>query len=204
MTTKNNVNTPRLLDQYRKEIAPALMKELGLSNINSVPKVDKIVINIGLGEALTNSKALENSVRDVSLITGQKPITTKAKQSIAGFKIREGMAIGVVTTLRSKRMYEFLDRLINLSLPRIRDFRGMSSKSFDGNGNYTIGIKEQVIFPEIDYNSIDKIRSLQIIIVTTAKNNDTGYKLLTKFGFPFIKEEPKTTEQNTTNTDNQG
>ena len=169
MTTKNKINTPRLLDQYRKEIAPALMEELGLSNINSVPKVDKIVINIGLGETLTNSKALENSIKDVSLITGQKPITTKAKQSIAGFKIREGMAIGVATTLRNKRMYEFLDRLINLSLPRIRDFRGMSSKSFDGNGNYTIGIKEQVIFPEIDYNSIDKIRSLQIIIVTTAK-----------------------------------
>ena len=152
MTTKNKINTPRLLDQYRKEIAPALMEELGLSNINSVPKVDKIVINIGLGETLTNSKALENSIKDVSLITGQKPITTKAKQSIAGFKIREGMAIGVATTLRNKRMYEFLDRLINLSLPRIRDFRGMSSKSFDGNGNYTIGIKEQVIFPEIDYN----------------------------------------------------
>ena len=188
MTTKNNVNTPRLLDQYRKEIAPALMKELGLSNINSVPKVDKIVINIGLGEALTNSKALENSVRDVSLITGQKPITTKAKQSIAGFKIREGMAIGVVTTLRSKRMYEFLDRLINLSLPRIRDFRGMSTKSFDGNGNYTLGIKEQVIFPEIDYNSIDKIRSLQITIVTTAKNNEEGRELLRALGMPFKNE----------------
>jgi len=148
-----------------------------------------MVLNIGLGEALTNSKALENSVKDVSLITGQKPITTKAKNSIAQFKIREGMAIGVATTLRGRRMYEFLDRLINLSIPRMRDFRGLSTKSFDGNGNYTIGIKEHVIFPEIDYNSIDKIRSLQIIIVTTAKDNETGLMLLSKFGFPFVKQE---------------
>ena len=133
-----------------------------------------------------NSKALEHCIKDIALITGQKPITTKAKSSIAGFKIREGMAIGVATTLRNHRMYEFLDRLINLSLPRVRDFRGLSNKSFDGNGNYTLGIKEQVIFPEIDYNSIDKIRSLQITIVTTAKNNESGIKLLTSFGFPFI------------------
>jgi large subunit ribosomal protein L5 len=192
MTIKSNTNTPRLLEFFRKDIAPELKKDLNLSNINSVPTISKIVINIGLGEALTNSKALENSVKDVSLITGQKPITTKAKNSIAGFKIREGMAIGVATTLRSRRMYEFLDRLINLSIPRIRDFRGLSTKSFDGNGNYTIGIKEHVIFPEIDYNSIDKIRSLQIIIVTTAKDNETGLMLLSKFGFPFVKQEGET------------
>lgn len=192
MTTKSNTNPPRLLESYRKDIAPELKKDLNLSNINSVPKISKMVLNIGLGEALTNSKALENSVKDVSLITGQKPITTKAKNSIAQFKIREGMAIGVATTLRGRRMYEFLDRLINLSIPRIRDFRGLSTKSFDGNGNYTIGIKEHVIFPEIDYNSIDKIRSLQIIIVTTAKDNKTGLMLLSKFGFPFVKQEGET------------
>jgi large subunit ribosomal protein L5 len=189
MTTKSNTNPPRLLESYRKDIAPELKKDLNLSNINSVPKISKMVLNIGLGEALTNSKALENSVKDVSLITGQKPITTKAKNSIAQFKIREGMAIGVATTLRGRRMYEFLDRLINFSIPRMRDFRGLSTKSFDGNGNYTIGIKEHVIFPEIDYNSIDKIRSLQIIIVTTAKDNETGLMLLSKFGFPFVKQE---------------
>jgi large subunit ribosomal protein L5 len=188
MTTKSNTNPPRLLESYRKDIAPELKKDLNLSNINSVPKISKMVLNIGLGEALTNSKALENSVKDVSLITGQKPITTKAKNSIAQFKIREGMAIGVATTLRGRRMYEFLDRLINFSIPRMRDFRGLSTKSFDGNGNYTIGIKEHVIFPEIDYNSIDKIRSLQIIIVTTAKDNETGLMLLSKFGFPFVKQ----------------
>ena len=192
MTTKSNTNPPRLLESYRKDIAPELKKDLNLSNINSVPKISKMVLNIGLGEALTNSKALENSVKDVSLITGQKPITTKAKNSIAQFKIREGMAIGVATTLRGRRMYEFLDRLINLSIPRMRDFRGLSTKSFDGNGNYTIGIKEHVIFPEIDYNSIDKIRSLQIIIVTTAKDNETGLMLLSKFGFPFVKQEGET------------
>ena len=192
MTTKSNTNPPRLLESYRKDIAPELKKDLNLSNINSVPKISKMVLNIGLGEALTNSKALENSVKDVSLITGQKPITTKAKNSIAQFKIREGMAIGVATTLRGRRMYEFLDRLINLSIPRMRDFRGLSTKSFDGNGNYTIGIKEHVIFPEIDYNSIDKIRSLQIIIVTTAKDNKTGLMLLSKFGFPFVKQEGET------------
>ncbi|MBU93210.1 MAG: 50S ribosomal protein L5 [Chloroflexi bacterium] len=177
---------PRLLKLYRESIAPELTKDLNLTNILAAPKIEKIVINVGLGEALVNSKALEHCIKDISLITGQKPITTKAKSSIAGFKIREGMAIGVATTLRSHRMYEFLDRLINLSLPRVRDFRGLSNKSFDGNGNYTLGIKEQVIFPEIDYNSIDKIRSLQITIVTTAKNNESGIKLLTSFGFPFI------------------
>ncbi|MCH2541693.1 MAG: 50S ribosomal protein L5 [Alphaproteobacteria bacterium] len=178
---------PRLLQLYRESIAPELTKDLNLTNILAAPKIEKIVINVGLGEALVNSKALEHCIKDISLITGQKPITTKAKSSIAQFKIREGMAIGVATTLRGHRMYEFLDRLINLSLPRVRDFRGLTNKSFDGNGNYTLGIKEQVIFPEIDYNSIDKIRSLQITIVTTAKNNESGIKLLTSFGFPFIK-----------------
>ena len=188
MTKANEtIKIPRLLKLYRESIAPELTKDLNLTNILAAPKIEKIVINVGLGEALVNSKALEHCIKDISLITGQKPITTKAKSSIAQFKIREGMAIGVATTLRSHRMYEFLDRLINLSLPRVRDFRGLTNKSFDGNGNYTLGIKEQVIFPEIDYNSIDKIRSLQITIVTTAKNNESGIKLLTSFGFPFIK-----------------
>ena len=187
MTKANEtIKIPRLLKLYRESIAPELTKDLNLTNILAAPKIEKIVINVGLGEALVNSKALEHCIKDISLITGQKPITTKAKSSIAQFKIREGMAIGVATTLRNHRMYEFLDRLINLSLPRVRDFRGLSNKSFDGNGNYTLGIKEQVIFPEIDYNSIDKIRSLQITIVTTAKNNESGIKLLTSFGFPFI------------------
>ena len=187
MTKANEtIKIPRLLKLYRDKIVPELTKDLNLSNSLAAPKIEKIVINVGLGEALVNSKALEHCIKDISLITGQKPITTKAKSSIAQFKIREGMAIGVATTLRSHRMYEFLDRLINLSLPRVRDFRGLSNRSFDGNGNYTLGIKEQVIFPEIDYNSIDKIRSLQITIVTTAKNNESGIKLLTSFGFPFI------------------
>ena len=190
MTKANEtIKIPRLLKLYRESIAPELTKDLNLTNILAAPKIEKIVINVGLGEALVNSKALEHCIKDISLITGQKPIKTKAKSSIAQFKIREGMAIGVATTLRSHRMYEFLDRLINLSLPRVRDFRGLSNKSFDGNGNYTLGIKEQVIFPEIDYNSIDKIRSLQITIVTTAKNNESGIKLLTSFGFPFINSD---------------
>ena len=185
MTTKNNTNTPRLLELYRNEIAPQLKEELGLSNIYSVPKINKIVINIGLGEALTNSKALENSIKDVSLISGQKPITTRAKTSIAQFKIREGMAIGVATTMRNKRMYEFLDRLINLSIPRIRDFRGLSPKSFDGNGNYTLGIKEHVIFPEIDYDKVEKIRGLDISISTSAEDDKSGEALLRAMKFPF-------------------
>ena len=190
MTKANEtIKIPRLLKLYRESIAPELTKDLNLTNILAAPKIEKIVINVGLCEALVNSKALEHCIKDISLITGQKPITTKAKSSIAQFKIREGMAIGVATTLRSHRMYEFLDRLINLSLPRVRDFRGLSNRSFDGNGNYTLGIKEQVIFPEIDYNSIDKIRSLQITIVTTAKNNESGIKLLTSFGFPFINSD---------------
>ena len=187
MTKANEtIKIPRLLKLYRDKFVPELTKDLNLSNSLAAPKIEKIVINVGLGEALVNSKALEHCIKDIALITGQKPITTKAKSSIAGFKIREGMAIGVATTLRNHRMYEFLDRLINLSLPRVRDFRGLSNKSFDGNGNYTLGIKEQVIFPEIEYNSIDKIRSLQITIVTTAKNNESGIKLLSSFGFPFI------------------
>ena len=190
MTKANEtIKIPRLLKLYRESIAPELTKDLNLTNILAAPKIEKIVINVGLGEALVNSKALEHCIKDISLITGQKPITTKAKSSIAQFKIREGLAIGVATTLWSHRMYEFLDRLINLSLPRVRDFRGLSNRSFDGNGNYTLGIKEQVIFPEIDYNSIDKIRSLQITIVTTAKNNESGIKLLTSFGFPFINSD---------------
>ena len=185
--TKANVTMkiPRMLKLYRDKVAPELSKDLNLTNILAAPKIEKIVINVGLGEALVNSKALEHCIKDISLITGQKPITTKAKSSIAGFKIREGMAIGVATTLRSHRMYEFLDRLINLSLPRVRDFRGVSNKSFDGNGNYSLGLSEQVMFPEIDYNEIDKLRGLQINIVTTAYNDSESKKLLELLGLPF-------------------
>ena len=163
-----------------------MMEKFDYKNFYSIPKITKIVLNMGIGDAKDDPKLLDKAQEELSLISGQKAVKTKAKKAIAAFKIREGMALGVSVTLRNKIMYEFLDRLINLSLPRVRDFRGLSNKSFDGNGNYTLGIKEQVIFPEIDYNSIDKIRSLQITIVTTAKNNESGIKLLSSFGFPFI------------------
>ena len=186
MTKANEtIKIPRMLKLYREKIAPELTKDLNLTNILAAPKIEKIVINVGLGEALINSKALEHCIKDISLITGQKPITTKAKSSIAGFKIREGMAIGVATTLRSHRMYEFLDRLINLSLPRVRDFRGLSSKSFDGNGNYTLGIREQIIFPEIEYDKVSDVRGLNITIVTTAQTDEEAYELLNLLGMPL-------------------
>ncbi len=189
MTKANEtIKIPRLLKLYRESIAPELVKELYLSNILAAPKIVKIVINVGLGEALVNSKALEHCIKDISLITGQKPITTKAKSSIAGFKIREGMAIGVATTLRNHRMYEFLDRLINLSLPRVRDFRGLSDKSFDGNGNYTLGIKEQIIFPEISIDKINKINGMNITIVIESNTDKESYELLKAFGMPFISK----------------
>ena len=189
MTTKNNTNTPRLLELYRNEIAPQLKEELGLSNIYSVPKINKIVINIGLGEALTNSKALENSIKDVSLISGQKPITRLSRKDISNFKIRRGFPVGCKVTIRGNRMYEFLERLITVALPRTRDFRGLSFKSFDKRGNYNFGVTEQIIFTEINYDKIDSVRGMDISIATSAKSDEEAYWLLKEFGFP-LREKP--------------
>lgn len=175
----------RLKDKYIAEIAPAMQEKFGYSNVMAIPKLDKIIINIGLGEAVDNPKALDGAVEDITLIAGQKPVITRAKKSIAGFKIREGMPIGVKVTLRGDRMYEFVDRLFNVALPRVRDFRGVSGKSFDGRGNYSLGLTEQLIFPEIDYDKIDKIRGMDINFVTTAKTDEEARELLTLFGAPF-------------------
>lgn len=175
----------RLKDKYIAEIAPAMQEKFGYSNVMAIPKLDKIIINIGLGEAVDNPKALDGAVEDITLITGQKPVITRAKKSIAGFKIREGMPIGVKVTLRGDRMYEFVDRLFNVALPRVRDFRGVSGKSFDGRGNYSLGLTEQLIFPEIDYDKIDKIRGMQIVFTTTAKTDEEGKELLKMLGMPF-------------------
>jgi len=180
-------SAPRLLQKVRDEIGPEMMKEFGYSSVMQVPRLDKVVINIGLGEALQNAKAIESVTADLSRITGQRPVTTKAKKSIAGFKIREGMPIGAMVTIRGRRMYEFTDRLLNASLPRIRDFQGLSRNSFDGRGNYSIGIREHTIFPEIDYNSIDRIRGMQIVIVTSAVNDQEGMRFLELAGMPFIR-----------------
>jgi large subunit ribosomal protein L5 len=180
---------PRLLLRLREEVSPVLMREFGYSSVMQIPKLSKVVVNIGLGEALTNSRAMEAAIRDVTAITGQHPMTTRAKKSIAGFKIREGMPIGVSVTLRGRRMYEFVDRLISSALPRIRDFQGLSRNSFDGRGNYSMGLREQVIFPEIDYNAIDRIRGLQIVIATTAKSDQEGMRLLELLGMPFTRTE---------------
>ncbi len=179
--------TPRMLDKIRNEVAPVMIQEFGYTSPMQVPRLSKVTLNIGLGEALTNARALEAATRDLTAISGQKPITTRAKKSIAGFKIREGMAIGVSVTLRSRRMYEFVDRLISSSLPRIRDFQGVSRNAFDGRGNYSLGIREQVIFPEIDYNSIDRMRGLQVVIVTTAPTDAEGLRLLELMGMPFAR-----------------
>lgn len=179
--------TPRLKDKYFKTIAPSLQKELGLANVMEVPRVTKVVLNMGMGESLANPKAMESAERDLSTITGQKPVITKAKKSIANFKIRQGMPIGMMVTLRGNRMYEFLDRLMNIALPRVRDFRGAPNNGFDGRGNYSLGLREQVIFPEIDFNSIDRIRGLQITVVTTARNDDAARKLLVLMGLAFAK-----------------
>lgn len=176
---------PRLKESYRKEVIPALMKEFGYRNVMEVPRLEKIVVNVGVGEALQNAKALDHTVRDISTITGQRPIVTRAKKSIAGFKLREGGAIGVKVTLRGDRMYDFLDRLCNIALPRRRDFRGVSPDSFDGRGNYTLGLREQLVWPEIDYDSIDKLRGMEISIVTTAKTDEEGRRLLELLGMPF-------------------
>ena len=178
----------RLKDQYLNEIVPAMINKFGYKNIMEVPKLDKIVVNMGVGEAKDNAKLLESAVKDMEMITGQKVVTTKAKNSVANFKIREGMAIGCKTTLRGEKMYEFADRLINLSLPRVRDFRGVNPNSFDGRGNYALGIKEQIIFPEIEYDKIDKTRGMDIIFVTTAKTDEEARELLRLFNMPFAKE----------------
>lgn len=175
----------RLRERYKEDIVSNLQRELGYKNVYQVPKLEKIVINVGLGEAIANGRALEAAVNDLSIITGQKPVVTRAKKSIATFKLRAGMPIGAMVTLRGERMYEFLDRLVSVALPRIRDFRGVSPNSFDGRGNYTLGLREQLMFPEIDYDRIDKIRGLEVSIVTTAKNDDEGRRLLTHLGMPF-------------------
>ena len=178
----------RLKDQYLNEIVPAMVEKFGYKNIMEVPKIEKIVVNMGVGEAKDNAKLLESAVKDMEMITAQKAVTTKAKNSVANFKIREGMAIGCKTTLRGEKMYEFADRLINLALPRVRDFRGVNPNSFDGRGNYALGIKEQIIFPEIEYDKIDKTRGMDIIFVTTAKTDEEARELLRLFNMPFAKE----------------
>ena len=175
----------RLKEHYKKKTVPALTKEFGYSNVMAVPKLQKISLNIGLGEATQNSKLLDGAVTEMAQIAGQKPVITKARKSIAAFKLREGMSIGCTVTLRGERMYEFFDRLVNVSLPRVRDFRGVSSKSFDGRGNYTLGIKDQLIFPEIDYNKVDKIKGMNICVTTTAKTDAEGLALLKHLGMPF-------------------
>ena len=182
------IQKPRLKERYQTEIRQMLQDNLGKSNIMEVPKVSKIVVNMGVGEAVTRSAALEGAIEDLAVITGQRPMVTRAKKSIAGFKLREGNAIGAKVTLRGDRMYEFLDRLINLAIPRVRDFRGLSLKSFDGNGNYTFGVTEQLIFPEIEYDKIDSTRGMDITIVTTANNDQEGRALLDSFSFPFRTE----------------
>lgn len=176
---------PRLQEVYRRDVVPALTQEFKYQSIMQVPHLQKVVLNIGLGEAIQNSKALDAAVGDLAAIAGQKPVVTRAKKSIAAFKLRQGMPIGAMVTLRSTAMYEFVDRLINLALPRIRDFRGVSRRSFDGRGNYSLGLREQIIFPEIDYDKVDKIRGLEIAIVTSAPDDAQGYALLKRLGMPF-------------------
>lgn len=177
----------RLSEQYKNEIAPALVSKFGYKNVHQTPKLEKIVVNCCTKEAVTNAKIVESIVKDLAAITGQKPVVARAKKSIASFKVREGMPLGASVTLRGERMYEFLDRLVNITLPRVRDFRGVTEKGFDGRGNYTLGLKEQIIFPEINYDQIDKVRGMGISIVTTAKNNEEGRELLAQFGMPFRK-----------------
>ena len=177
----------RLKDMYKEEVVPALVEKFSYKNVNEAPKLNKIIVNMGVGEAVQNSKVLEGAVSDITMITGQKPIITKAKKSIATFKLREGMPIGCKVTMRGARMYEFLDRLVNASLPRVRDFKGIYNKGFDGRGNYTLGITEQLIFPEIDFDKIDKVRGMDITFVTTAKTDEEARELLRLLGAPFAK-----------------
>jgi large subunit ribosomal protein L5 len=176
---------PRLKDTYKEDIVPALVKEFAYANVNQVPRISKVVVNVGLGEALTNAKALENTASDIAIITGQRPVITKAKKSIATYKLREGMPIGVKVTLRGNRMWDFLDRLMNVALARQRDFRGISPDSFDGRGNYTVGLPEQLVWPEMEYDKIDKVRGMEINIITTAQTDEEGRRLLALMGMPF-------------------
>lgn len=175
----------RMKERYQQEMVGALMRDLNLTNPMEVPKVEKIVLNIGMGEALQNGKAMDAALGDLTAIAGQKPVMTRARKSIANFKLREGQGIGAMVTLRGERMYEFLDRLISVALPRIRDFRGLSRRAFDGRGNYNIGLREQIVFPEINYDQVDKLRGLEVAIVTTARNDEEGYALLKQMGMPF-------------------
>jgi large subunit ribosomal protein L5 len=175
----------RLKEKYKSEIAPALAKEFDIKNPMAIPRIEKVVVNMGIGEAISNAKILDTAVEELRSITGQKPVVTKAKKSIASFKLRQGMNIGTMVTLRGERMYEFLDRLISVALPRVRDFRGISGKAFDGRGNYTLGVREQLIFPEIDFNKVDKTRGMNISIITTAKNDEQSRALLKAMGMPF-------------------
>ena len=177
----------RLKDLYKDEIVDAMIKKFGYKNIMEVPKLDKIVINMGVGEAKENAKVLDSAVKDLETITGQKVVLTRAKNSVANFKIREGMPIGCKTTLRGEKMYDFMDRLVNLALPRVRDFRGVSADSFDGRGNYALGVKEQLIFPEIEYDKVEKVRGMDVIVVTTAKTDEEARELMRLFGMPFAK-----------------
>ncbi|AMM91322.1 50S ribosomal protein L5 [Peribacillus castrilensis] len=177
----------RLKEKFKSEITPSLMGKFNYQSVMQVPNIEKIVINMGVGDAVSNSKALDTAVEELTLITGQKPVITKAKKSIAGFRLREGMPIGAKVTLRGERMYQFLDKLVSVSLPRVRDFRGVSKKSFDGRGNYTLGVKEQLIFPEIDYDKVSKVRGMDIVIVTTANTDEEARELLTQVGMPFQK-----------------
>jgi large subunit ribosomal protein L5 len=188
MADAATVERPRLKAKFDNEVRPALQSELGLSNLLEVPRLEKIVINIGVGQATQQASLLDGAIADLQVITGQKPLVTKAKKSIAGFKLREGQAIGAKVTLRGARMWEFYDRLVSLAIPRIRDFRGMSTTSFDGRGNYTFGVTEQLIFPEIDYDKIDTVRGMDITIVTTAATDDHGRALLSALGFPFRRD----------------
>ena len=183
--TQTKKTMARLKEKYTKEIAPAIAKEFDIKNPMAVPRIEKIVVNMGVGEAIANAKVLDTAVEELRSITGQKPVITKAKKSIASFKLRQGMNIGTMVTLRGERMYEFLDRLISVALPRVRDFRGISGKAFDGRGNYTLGIREQLIFPEIDFNKVDKTRGMNISIITTAKTDEQSRALLKALGMPF-------------------
>lgn len=177
----------RLREKYQKEIVPALMSKFNYKSVMEVPKIEKIVVNMGVGDAVQNPKVLDDAVEELTQITGQKPVVTRAKKSIAGFRLREGMPIGAKVTLRGERMYDFFDKLISVALPRVRDFRGISNKAFDGRGNYTLGIREQLIFPEIDYDKVNKVRGMDVVIVTTAKTDEEARELLTAFGMPFQK-----------------
>jgi len=178
----------RLLERYRREIVPELMREFGYKNVMQVPRMEKVVVNIGLGEALQNARALDAASQDLAAITGQRPVITRAKRSVASFRLRAGMAIGAMVTLRGVRMYDFFDKLVNVTLPRIRDLRGVSPNSFDGRGNYSLGLEEQVVFPEINYDKVDRIRGLQVTIVTTARTDDEGRRLLELMGMPFARQ----------------